>query len=118
MLNNLITQTKEEWGKLPHRKHGWVDEFVQGVKDGGMIFLIKEGDTQYHLARGEETHESVQRRFQRKSNGYIRAVPGFHIEGSVKKDKISPKKKTKLGKRKVDTGKDGVRRSERIQWNM
>ena len=84
--------------------------------------MIKEGDKQYRLATGKETHDSVQRRFQRKSNGYIWAVPGFHIERSVKKDEISPKKKTKLGKRKgdtgkdgkgkVDTGKDGARRSE------
>ena len=44
MLNNLIMQTKKEWGKLPHRKHGWVDEFVQRVKDGGMRFLIKDID--------------------------------------------------------------------------
>ena len=82
-----------------------------------MRFLIKEGDTKYRLATTEETHDSVQRCFQRKSNGYIRAVPGFHIEGNVKKDVISPKKKTMLGKRKVDTRKDGVRRSERIKSN-
>ena len=102
-----------------------------------MRFLIKEGDTKFRLATAEETHDSVQRCFQRKENGYIRAVPGFHIEGNVKKDVIYPKNKTMLGKmkgdtgkdgkrkvdtrkdgkRKVDTGKDGVRRSERIKSN-
>ena len=62
-----------------------------------------------------------------KSNGYIRADPGFKIEGCGKKEDISPKEKTKLGKRnsntgkdkkgKVNTGEDWVRRPEIIQSN-
>ena len=82
-----------------------------------MKFLIKEGDTKFRLATAKETHDYVQRRFQRKENGYIQVVSGFHIEGNVKKNLGSPKKKLMLGRRKVDTGKDGVRRSERIKSN-
>ena len=86
--------------------------------------MIKKGDKQHRLATGKETHDSVQRRFQRKSNGSIRAVPGFTIERYGNKEEISAKKKTKSGKRKSNTGKDRkgkvnrgedwVRRSERI----
>ena len=125
MLNNLIMQTKNEYGKLPHRKHMWIAAFVQRVKDLGMRFLIEEGAEQYRLATGQESHDSVQRRFQRKKNGSIRALPGFTIECCGNKEEISRKKKTKSGKRKSNTGKDRkgkvnrgedwVRRSERIQ---
>ena len=91
------------------------------MKDGGMRFLIKEGDKQYRLATGQESHDSVQRRFQRKSNGSIRAVPGFTIERCGKKEDISPKKKTKVReeekqhrKRQEGESQHMERRSEKV----
>ena len=36
MLNNLVMQKKDEWGNLPHRKYECLDEFIRGVKEGGM----------------------------------------------------------------------------------
>ena len=68
--------------------------------------MVPDGKTKFRLATARETHYTNQRRFQCKENDYIRAVPGFRIEGNVKKNYGSPKKKTMFGKRKVDTGKD------------
>ena len=84
----------------------WIAAFVQRVKDLGTRFLIEEGAKQYRLATGQESHNSVRRRFERKKNGSIRALPGFTIERCGNKEEISCKKKNKSGKKKNNTGKD------------